>query len=98
MYGIITLRRRSVFACSPVLQPFHSPIDLTVEMFLLAFRRFTGRRSLPQIVASDNTSTYQAAPDGFYNQTISETLWEERCTVEVYPAASPWYMMGVLSV
>jgi len=26
--------------------------DLTVETFLLAFRRFTGRRSLPQIVVS----------------------------------------------
>ena len=32
--------------------------DLTVDTFLLAFRRFASRRSLPQIVVSDNASTY----------------------------------------
>ena len=37
--------------------------DLTVDTFLLAFRRFASRRSLPQIVVSDNVTTYQAAAD-----------------------------------
>ena len=37
--------------------------DLTVDTFLLAFRRFASHRSLPQIVVSDNATTYQAAAD-----------------------------------
>ena len=32
--------------------------DLTVESFLLDFRRITSRRSVPKIVMSDNASTY----------------------------------------
>ena len=32
--------------------------DLSTETFLLAFRRFTSRKGLPQIVISDNASTY----------------------------------------
>ncbi|XP_065902663.1 uncharacterized protein [Dysidea avara] len=37
--------------------------DLTVDTFLLAFRRFSSCRSLPQIIVSDNASTYLAAAD-----------------------------------
>ena len=37
--------------------------DLSVETFLLAFRRFASRRSLPQIIVSNNASTYTAAAD-----------------------------------
>ena len=37
--------------------------DLSVETFLLAFRRYASRRSLPQIIVSDNASTYTAAAD-----------------------------------
>jgi len=32
--------------------------DLTTECFPLAFRRFSGRRSLPCLVISDNASTF----------------------------------------
>ena len=50
--------------------------DLTVETFLLAFRRFTGHRSLPQIVVSDNASTYLAAADELQQLLQSEHLTE----------------------
>jgi len=42
--------------------------DLSTETFLLAFRRFAARKSLPQIVMSDNASTYRSAA------TICSTL------------------------
>ena len=37
--------------------------DLSTETFLLAFRRFASRRSLPSIILSDNASTYLAAAE-----------------------------------
>ena len=50
--------------------------DLTVVTFLLAFRRFTGCRSLPQIVVSDNASIYLAAADELRQLLQSEHLTE----------------------
>ena len=35
--------------------------DLSTGTFLLAFRRFVGRRSLPHLMISDNASTFEAA-------------------------------------
>ena len=37
--------------------------DLTAETFLLAFRKFAGRRSLPRMMISDNGSTYLSAAE-----------------------------------
>ena len=37
--------------------------DLTAATFLLAFRKFTGWRSLPKIMISDNRSTYMSAAE-----------------------------------
>ena len=37
--------------------------DLSVESFLLAFRRFVGRQSTPKLLISDNGSTYLAAAE-----------------------------------
>ena len=50
--------------------------DLTVDTFLLAFRRFASRRSLPQIVVSDNATTYQAAADELQRLLRSKHLTE----------------------
>ena len=50
--------------------------DLTVETFLLAFRRFTSRRSMPKIVVSDNASTYLAAAEELQQLLQSEQLTE----------------------
>ena len=37
--------------------------DLSTETFLLALRRFASRKSLPQIIVSDNGSTYLSAAE-----------------------------------
>ena len=37
--------------------------DLSVETFLMVFRRFSSRKSLPQVVMSDNASTYLSATE-----------------------------------
>ena len=37
--------------------------DLTVKIFLLAFRRFVSRKSLPQIMMLNNASTYPLAAE-----------------------------------
>ena len=49
--------------------------DLSVETFLLAFRRFASR-SLPQIIVSDNASTYTAAADELQELLHSDHLTE----------------------
>jgi hypothetical protein len=40
---------------------FELASDMTTDKFLLAFRRFSGRRGLPNTICSDNTKTFQAA-------------------------------------
>ena len=49
-------------------------MDLSVEMFLLAFRRFTSCKSLPQVVMSDNTSTYLSAAEELKKLLSSKEL------------------------
>jgi len=53
-----------LFTCA-VSRAIHLEIvsDLSVESFLLAFRRFVGRRSVPKFLISDNGSTYLAAAE-----------------------------------
>ena len=48
--------------------------DLKVEIFLLAFRRFSSRKSLPHKMISDNASTYLAATEAKQKLLQSETL------------------------
>ena len=52
------------FTCA-VSRAIHLEIvcDLTLQCFLQAFRRFISWRSLPQLMMSDNASTYQAAAE-----------------------------------
>jgi len=37
--------------------------DLSIETFLLAFHCFAGHRSTPQLMISDNVTTFQAAAE-----------------------------------
>ena len=52
--------------------------DLSTETFLLAFRRFSSRRSFPSVILSDNASTYLAVAEElktpFESNDIKETL------------------------
>ena len=50
--------------------------DLTAETFLLALRRFASRKSLPQIIVSDNGSTYLLAAEELKELLSSKNLME----------------------
>ena len=69
--------------------------DLSAETFLLAFHRFVSQKSLPQIVMSDNASTYVSAATELHNLFTSKTLATslERQGVEwkFIPKKAPWF-------
>ena len=50
--------------------------DLSTETFLLAFRRFVSRKSLPRIIVSDNGSTYLSAAEELKELLSSRNLIE----------------------
>ena len=51
-------------------------VDLTVDAFLLAFRRFSNRKSVPHTMISDNASTFLAAAEELKKLMTSNTLKE----------------------
>jgi len=69
--------------------------DLLVETFLQALRRFTACRSLPRLIISDNTSTYEAVAKELEQLINSDNLGESLCTLGVQwkliPKRAPWY-------
>jgi hypothetical protein len=69
--------------------------DLTEESFMLAFRRFVSRRSLPRVMMSDNATTYQAAANHLRQLLASENL-QASLTLRgtewrFIPQRAPWY-------
>ena len=70
--------------------------DLTVDTFLLAFRRFSSRKSLPSTVISDNASTFLAVVEDFQRLFESEALEEEpgcqNVTWHFIPKRAPWLL------
>jgi len=85
-----------LFTCA-VTRAVHLEVvgDLTVETFLLAFRRFSSRKSLPCKMISDNASTYLAAAEAIQKLLQSEplkgTLEPQNVTWEFIPKRAPWY-------
>lgn len=69
--------------------------DLTEENFMQAFRRFVGRKSLPQLMISDNASTYQSAAKEleklFTSTILSERLGRHGTMWQFIPKKAPWY-------
>ena len=69
--------------------------DLSTETFLLAFRRFTSHKGLPQIVISDNASTYLSAAEEltelFNSIDLANTLSKQGVTWKFIPKRPPWY-------
>ena len=70
-------------------------LDMTVESFMLAFRKFVGRRSLPRTMMSDNASTYLAAADELQqllNSTpLKQALEGQGVTWQFIPKRAPWH-------
>ena len=69
--------------------------DLSVDMFLLSFRRFASRRSLPSIMVSDNASTYQSAAEElqqlFRSKELTHHLSKQGVQWQFIPKRAPWY-------
>ena len=69
--------------------------DLTAETFLLAFRKFAGRRSLPKIMISDNGSTYMSAAEELRKlmelTEVKEELGRRGLSWQFIPKRAPWY-------
>jgi len=69
--------------------------DLSTETFLLAFRRFAGRRSMPQLMLSDNATTFQAAAEElstlYSSREVRAALNREGVTWKFIPRKAPWF-------
>jgi len=69
--------------------------DLTEKGFLQAFRCFTGRKSLPYHMISDNASTYLAAADElkqlFQSPLLKDSLTRQGVEWQFIPKRAPWY-------
>ena len=85
-----------LFSCA-VTRAVHLEVvsDLTVDTFLLAFRRFVSRKSLPRKMISDNTSTYLSAAKElrkiFESDTLKEALESQNISWTFIPKWAPWY-------
>jgi len=85
-----------LFTCA-VTRAVHLEVvaDLSVETFLLALRRFSGRRSTPKVMISDNASTYLAAADElkqlFDSTLLSDTLNRQGIDWRFIPKRAPWF-------
>ena len=69
--------------------------NLSVETFLLALKRFSGRRSTPKTIISDNASTYMVAADElkqlFNSPLLSDTLNRQGINWKFIPKRAPWF-------
>ena len=62
---------------------------------MLAFRRFVGRRSLPELMISDNATTYEAAAGElkklFSSEELHTALGIRGTTWKFIPKKAPWF-------
>ena len=69
--------------------------DLSVQTFLLAFRRFSSRKSLPSVMISDNALTFLAVAEDlqrlFESETLQRELERHNVTWRFIPKRAPWY-------
>ena len=67
--------------------------DLSEKMFLQAIRRFAAHRSLPQLIMSDNASTYMSASKEleklFQSPTLKAILMKKGTTWYFIPKRAP---------
>jgi len=76
--------------------------DLSTETFLLAFRRFAGRRSKPKLMISDNATTFKAAAAElevlYSSKEVRTALSNEGVTWKFIPRKAPvtvvWGILG----
>ena len=63
--------------------------------FLLAFRRFTAKRSVPVVMMSDKTTTYSSAvvelAELMTSEEIATSLGREGTVWKFIPKKAPWF-------
>ena len=68
--------------------------DLTAQTFLMAFRKFAARRSLPRIMISDNGLTYLSASEELRTlmqlPEVKQELGKKGVTWRFIPKRAPW--------
>lgn len=68
--------------------------DLSTQTFLQAFRRFTGRRSCPRLIITDNATNFKAAEvflkKYFNNSEVQAFLDSRQCEWKFIPPKAPW--------
>ena len=68
---------------------------MSVPTFILAFRRFVARKSLPKLMMSDNASTYLSAAEElkklFESPIPKETLIRQNVQWQFIPKRAPWF-------
>ena len=85
-----------LFTCA-VTRAIHLELvkDLSVHSFLLAFRRFAGRRSLPEKMISDNATTFLAAASDIKqlleSPTVKSYMVNHRVDWLFIPKRAPWF-------
>ena len=93
-------RERKVYIClftCATTRAVHLEVvlDLTVDSFMLTFRKFTSRRPVPRTMMSDNASTYLAAADELQqlldSTSLKEALGGRGVTWHFIPKRVPWY-------
>ncbi|XP_065911194.1 uncharacterized protein [Dysidea avara] len=69
--------------------------DLSTETFLLAFRKFAARLSLPTMMISDNASTYLSAADELkalmQSPEVKRELGKRGVSWKFIPKKAPWW-------
>ena len=69
--------------------------DLSMETFLLAFRRFASRKSTPHIMMSDNASTYMSAAEELtkllQSEDLTTSLGIHGVVWKFIPKKAPWF-------
>ena len=69
--------------------------DLSVNSFLLAFRRFVGRRGLPVILITDNAKTFRTSSKEFLkiarSSEVNDYLSSKRVTWRFIVERAPWW-------
>ena len=68
--------------------------DMSANAFIRAFRRFTGRRSCPRVIISDNGTNFRASEaylkKYFEHPDVQQFFENRRCMWKFIPPKSPW--------
>ena len=86
----------AVFTCAVTRAVhFEALSSLSVDSFLLAFKRFIGRRGVPELIISDNAKTFKSVARKlkaiFDNPALQKYLIERRVKWHFYVERAPWH-------